>query len=40
MLRWGRDPDLLGDQVEWLAARDAVAMLMDRYHAAPSGHRW
>ncbi len=31
--RWGRDPDVFGDQEEWKAARDAVAELMDRYHA-------
>ena len=31
--RWGRDPDIFGDQEEWRAARDAVAQLMDRYHA-------
>jgi hypothetical protein len=34
--RWGRDPDIMGDQEEWRLARDAVAMLMDRYHRA--GH--
>jgi hypothetical protein len=32
--RWGRDPDILGDQATWKAARDAVEDLMDRYHAA------
>lgn len=32
MQRWGRDPEILGDQAEWRAARDAVAELMDRYH--------
>jgi hypothetical protein len=31
--RWGRNPDVFGDQEEWRAARDAVAELMDRYHA-------
>ena len=31
--RWGRDPDVFGDQEEWKAARGAVAELMDRYHA-------
>lgn len=31
--RWGRDPEILGDQAEWHAARDAVAQLLDRYHA-------
>ena len=31
--RWGRDPDVFGDQEEWRAARDAIAELMDRYHA-------
>jgi hypothetical protein len=31
--RWGRDPDVLGDQDEWRAAREAVEQLMDRYHA-------
>ncbi len=30
--RWGRDPQILGDQGEWRHARDAVAGLMDRYH--------
>lgn len=30
--RWGRNPDILGDQEEWRLARDAVAQLMDRYH--------
>jgi ribosomal protein L40E len=32
MQRWGRDPEILGDHEEWRAARDAVAVLMDRYH--------
>jgi hypothetical protein len=31
--RWGRDPEIFGDQEEWRAARDAVADVMDRYHA-------
>lgn len=31
--RWGRDPEILGDQAEWRAAREAVAEVMDRYHA-------
>lgn len=31
--RWGREPEIFGDQEEWRAARDAVAQLMDRYHA-------
>jgi hypothetical protein len=31
--RWGRNPDLFGDQEEWRVAREAVAQLMDRYHA-------
>lgn len=30
--RWGRAPEILGDQEEWRLARDAVARLMDRYH--------
>ncbi len=30
--RWGREPDIFGDQAEWRAARDAVAQVMDRYH--------
>ena len=30
--RWGRDPDIFGDQEEWRLARGAVAELMDRYH--------
>jgi hypothetical protein len=34
--RWGRDPAILGDQAEWRAARDAVAAVMDRYHAPSS----
>jgi len=41
--RWGRDPDIFGDQEEWRAARDAVAQLMDRYHAPrmeARGRRW
>jgi hypothetical protein len=37
--RWGRDPDILGDQEEWRLARDAVAMLMDRYHGAGNVRR-
>jgi hypothetical protein len=32
--RWGRDPNVMGDQEEWRAAREAVAAVMDRYHAA------
>jgi hypothetical protein len=31
--KWGRNPDVFGDQEEWRAARDAIAELMDRYHA-------
>jgi hypothetical protein len=41
--RWGRDPEIFGDQAEWRAARDAVAQLMDRYHATRTearGRRW
>lgn len=34
--RFGRDVEILGDQSEWRAARDAVARLMDRYHEARS----
>ena len=30
--RWGRNPDVFGDQEEWRVARDAVSELMDRYH--------
>jgi hypothetical protein len=30
--RWGLNPDIFGDQEEWRLARDAVAVLMDRYH--------
>jgi hypothetical protein len=37
--RWGRDPHILGDQAEWAAARDAVAHLMDRYHATDATRR-
>ena len=32
MQRWGRDPEILGDQEAWRLARDAVAQLMDSYH--------
>lgn len=39
--RWGRNPDVFGDQAEWRAARDAVAQVMDRYHAkGRAGRRW
>ena len=38
--RWGRDPQILGDQDEWRAARDAVAQLMDRYHAVDARRRF
>lgn len=37
MQRWGRDPEILGDQEEWRLARDAVAVLMDRYHGRRVG---
>ena len=37
--KWGRDPQILGDQAEWIAARDAVAQLMDRYHATDARRR-
>ena len=38
--RWGREPQILGDQDEWRAARDAVAQLMDRYHAVDVRRRF
>jgi hypothetical protein len=37
--RWGRNPDVFGDQEEWRAARDAVSELMDRYHGERAGLR-
>ncbi len=37
--KWGRDPQIFGDQAEWIAARDAVAQLMDRYHATDARRR-
>ena len=37
--RWGRDPDVFGDQEEWRLARDAVAELMDRYHRGGGSSR-
>jgi hypothetical protein len=37
--RWGRDPDIFGDQEEWRLGRDAVAELMDRYHRAGNVRR-
>ena len=33
LARFGRDAVILGDQPEWRAARDAVAELMERFHA-------
>ncbi len=30
--RWGRGAQVMGDQAEWKAARDAVEQLMERYH--------
>ena len=30
--KWGREASILGDQPEWQASREAVAVLMDRYH--------
>jgi hypothetical protein len=30
--KWGRDASIMGDQPEWQASREAVAVLMDRYH--------
>ena len=35
--RWGRNPEVLGDQEEWRTARDAVSEMMDRYHQAGAG---
>ncbi len=37
--RWGRDPDIFGDQAEWRLARDAVAGVMDRYHRVGGSRR-
>lgn len=37
--RWGRDPEIFGDQEEWRLAREAVAHLMDRYHSTGVGRR-
>jgi ribosomal protein L40E len=34
--RWGRDPEIMGDEPEWRAAREAIAEVMDRYHAPSS----
>jgi hypothetical protein len=31
--RWGRGAQVMGDQAEWRAAREAVESVMDRYHA-------
>lgn len=30
--RWGPEADVFGDQAEWKAAREAVTVLMERYH--------
>jgi hypothetical protein len=38
--RWGRHPEILGDQAEWKAAREAVETLMDRYHASDGRRRF
>src|SRR5918994_964687 len=35
----GRNPQIFGDQAEWIAAREAVAQLMDRYHATDARRR-
>ena len=35
--RWGPDADILGDQAEWRAARDAVSALLERYHRTAAG---
>ena len=32
--RWGPGARVMGDQEEWQAARDAVEVLMERYHRA------
>lgn len=32
LARFGPDAEILGDQPEWRAARDAVAALIERYH--------
>jgi hypothetical protein len=32
--RWGPGMDLFGDQAEWKLAREAVTVLMERYHRA------
>jgi hypothetical protein len=38
--RWGPDPAIHGDQPAWRAARDAVAEVMERYHARPTTKRF
>jgi hypothetical protein len=38
--RWGPDPSILGDQEEWKRAREAVAHLMERYHATGARRRF
>jgi hypothetical protein len=30
--RFGTNPDIMGDQPEWQASREAVSVLMERYH--------
>jgi hypothetical protein len=37
--KWGRDPQIFGDQAEWIAAREAVAQLMDRYQVTDARRR-
>jgi len=32
--RFGTDADIMGDQPEWQASREAVSLLMERYHRA------
>jgi hypothetical protein len=33
IVRWGRTPDVFGDQPAWVEARAAIAQVMDRYAA-------
>jgi hypothetical protein len=33
--RWGHNPTVLGDQEEWRAAREAIELVMERYHRSP-----
>ncbi len=33
--RWGAGTTIVGDQAEWVEARDAISDLMERYHRRP-----